>query len=443
MMIGFEAGQLAAALSKAAPVWFGRVVGVEGARIQIEGLGGVGRLGDRVTLHARNDARIEAEVIALSGQLLSAYAFGATRGLSAGDRAVLNKSATIARPSEDWLGCVLNWRGQRIDGSTPMRGLFALGLDAAPPAAPRRRRLGSRLATHHAAFDTFLPICRGQRVGLFAGSGVGKSMLLGSLARRVAADVCVIALIGERGREVRHFVEETLGPDGLERAVVIASTSDESALAKREGARLALTVAEYFRMTGKQVLLVFDSLTRYAEAHREIALAAGEPPSLHAFPPSTFNAIASLAERAGPGVEGEGDITAIFSVLVAGSDMEEPVADMVRGILDGHFVLDRTIAERGRYPAINIRRSVSRSLPAAASVAENALLADARSLLSAYEDAEMIIRAGLYEPGSDARIDRAIRIFPHLDAFIGRQTDGPPEESFRLLETVLNGGPIT
>ncbi len=419
------------------PRWSGAISSVDGARLSISGLTGIARLGDRLVIERADDAAIDAEIIGFQGRSIIAYAFGAAIGVAAGDRAVLQREATTCRPCDDWLGSILDWRGRKIDGSFPGEGGVEMALDAPPPPAPARNRLGARINTQHAALDTFLPLCRGQRIGLFAGSGVGKSMLLGSLARLVDADVCVIALVGERGREVRAFVEETLGAKGLARAVVIASTSDEPALAKRQCARLAMTTAEYFRAEGRHVLLVFDSLTRYAEAHREIALAGGEPPSLHAFPPSTFQAIASLVERAGPGVSGEGDITAIFSVLVAGSDMEEPVADMVRGVLDGHVILDRAIAERGRFPAINIRRSVSRSLPRAASPEENALLLDARALLSAYEDAELIIQAGLYAPGADPKIDRAMKRWPALDQFLTRIGDDSPAEAFNRLRTIL------
>ncbi|MFZ5618759.1 MAG: FliI/YscN family ATPase [Pseudomonadota bacterium] len=428
-------------LAGLAPSWFGSVVSVDGSRIVVAGLSSVGRLGDRLVIEPADGERLSAETIGVNGRHLVAYAFGPAKGVACGDRVLIDRGATTISPSDDWLGSVLDWRGKRIDGTSPRSGADEFPLDAAPPAAPLRKRIGERIATGHAVFDTFLPLCRGQRVGLFAGSGIGKSMLLGSLARHVEADVCVLALIGERGREVRAFVEDTLGPQGLERAVVIASTSDESALAKRQSARLAMATAEYFRARGKHVLLIFDSLTRYADAHREFALAAGEPPSLHAYPPSTFHAIASLVERAGPGAPGEGDITAIFSVLVAGSDMDEPVADIVRGVLDGHIVLDRAIAERGRFPAVNVRRSVSRSLPFAASDEENTLLRQGRSLLAAYEEAEMIVRAGLYAAGSDPQLDQAIRTWPALDRFFTVIGDGGPQEGFAALKNIFNEKP--
>ena len=249
--------------------------------------------------------------------------------------------------------------------------------------------------------------------------------------------VVVIGMIGERGRELREFVETTLGPDGMRRAVIVTATSDRSPLVRRRCAWAAMAVAEHFRDQGKHVLLLADSITRFAEAHREIALAAGEPASYRGFPPSTSNLIMALAERAGPGPEGCGDITGIFSVLVAGSDMEEPVADILRGVLDGHVVLDRAIAERGRFPAVDVVRSVSRALPAAASAPENALIARARAALGAYSESELMIRAGLYAPGSDPKLDEAVRLFPRLDGFVAEAAPAGCTDSFRRLGEVL------
>jgi flagellum-specific ATP synthase len=289
-----------------------------------------------------------------------------------------------------------------------------------------------------AIFDTLLPLVRGQRIGLFAGSGVGKSSLLARFAQGVEADVVVIALVGERGRELREFTERVLGPRGLARSVVVTATSDQSPLMRRMCVPTAMAVAEHFRDQGKHVLLLVDSITRFAEAHREVALAGGEEASLRGYPPSLSQAIMGLAERAGPGPEGMGDITAVFSVLVAGSDMDEPVADILRGVLDGHVVMDRRIAERGRFPAIDLLRSVSRSLPEAASEGENAMIAEARRLLGAYDRAELMIQAGLYAAGSDPVIDRAIRLWPALDGFLAEDAPlGGPEASFERLRACL------
>lgn len=308
----------------------------------------------------------------------------------------------------------------------------------APPPPEERRALGARIPTGLAVFDTILPLARGQRIGLFAGSGVGKSTLLGELARSVSADVIVIGLVGERGRELRDFVEKVLGPEGLARAVVVAATSDRAPQVRRRCAWAAMAVAEHFRDQGQQVLLLMDSVTRFAEAHRELAVAAGEPANLRGFPASTGPAIAALCERSGPGHEGQGDITAVFSVLVAGSDMEEPVADMLRGVLDGHVVLDRAIAERGRFPAVDLLRSVSRSLPDVASDAENALIKEARHQLGVYDRSELMIQAGLYARGSDPNVDRAIACQPAIDRFAGVREPRGIDASFAALRSALN-----
>jgi flagellum-specific ATP synthase len=249
--------------------------------------------------------------------------------------------------------------------------------------------------------------------------------------------VVVFAMIGERGRELREFAENVLGPEGMARSVIVAATSDQSPLIRRRCAWTAMAVAEHFRDQGLEVLLLADSITRFAEAHREVATAAGEMPSLRGYPASTSHMIMSLCERAGPGGKGQGSITGIFSVLVAGSDMDEPVADILRGVLDGHVVLDRDIAERGRYPAINLLRSVSRSLPRAASDSENDLLGQARALLGAYDRSETMIRAGLYAQGSDPQLDMAIRAMPDLDRFLGEGEAGTTQDSFDRLALIL------
>jgi flagellum-specific ATP synthase len=343
----------------------------------------------------------------------------------------------IFKPSENWIGNILNHEAQRIDGRLLKPGLRAINLKGAPPPAVLRKGLGPRLSTGVLAVDTFLPLCLGQRVGLFAGSGVGKSTLLGTLAKKSHADINIIALIGERGREVRHFVDNILGPEGMAKSIIFAATSDESSAIKLRTAQLAMATAEYFRDTGAQVLYLFDSLTRYAEAHRDLAISAGEIPALRGYPPSTFRALASLCERAGPGLEDKGDITAIFSVLVAGSDMEEPVADMVRGILDGHMILEREIAERGRYPAIDIRKSVSRSLPDAATDAENKILQKARELIMTYETSRGIIQAGLYVAGSDVKLDEAIECYPRIEALISNLNIETIEAGFTALSDAI------
>lgn len=417
--------------------WVGRVVSCGIGQVQVAGLARVARLGDRVEIDSGGGQRLGGEVLQLGAQEVSVLPDGLSEGVAVGDRVVLVGRMGIA-PDKSWIGRVIDPYGRPLDGRALLRGPQTRPVRADPPPATARRRLGPRLETGLWVFNTLLPLVRGQRLGLFAGSGVGKSSLLGQFAQGVAADVVVIGLIGERGRELREFIEEVLGPDGMRRAVVVAATSDQSPLARRRAGWTAMAVAEHFRDAGAQVLLLFDSVTRFAEAHREIALTGGEAASMRGYPPSMAQTVMALAERAGPGPEGAaGDITAVFTVLVAGSDMEEPVADILRGVLDGHVVLERAIAERGRFPAVDLLRSVSRSLPAAATEAENAQIARARQLLGAYDRAELMIQAGLYEKGSDVMVDQAISIWPELDGLIGTTAPEGCADSFRRLAACL------
>ncbi len=422
---------------------FGEITHISGQTIHIAGLNTQVGQGALVKIQVSHGRSVKGEVIALEPKAAIATLHSSASDLKIGQQ-VEHLIEPLILPSQDWVGRVLNHEGIDINGDLPEKGERPVKLNALPPAAILRKGLGTRLTTGVAAIDTFLPLCRGQRVGLFAGSGVGKSTLLGTIARSSDADITIIALIGERGREVRHFVEDILGPEGMSKSIVFAATSDMSSAIKLRTAQLAMASAEYFRDDGRQVLCLFDSLTRYAESHRDIALSAGEVPALKAYPPSTFRSLAALCERSGPGLDDSGDITAVFSVLVAGSDMEEPIADMVRGILDGHIILTREIAERGRFPAIDIRRSISRSLPKAASSDENLLLRQGREHIMRYEEAEAIIQAGLYVPGSDLKLDEAIRFYPALDHFIGKIESQSIEESFDKLESILQneGTPI-
>lgn len=433
-ILGLE--MLRAEITGCAPVRrLARVVEVGRGVLTVGGTGEDWRLGDRVRL--ADGARTGGEVVALANGRATVLTDGPVDGVRLGD-GIENLGAAGIAPDDSWIGRIIDPFGHPIDGMPLLRGPRERQLRASPPAPALRRRLGPRLETGVAVFNTLLPLARGQRIGLFAGSGVGKSSLLAKFARGVEADVTVIALVGERGRELREFVEVVLGPEGMAKCVIVAATSDQSPLVRRRCAWTAMAVAEHFRDAGRQVLFLADSITRFAEAHREVALAGGEPASLRGFPPSTSHLIMSLAERAGPGAEGEGDITAVFSVLVVGSDMDEPVADILRGVLDGHVVMEREIAERGRYPAINLLRSVSRSLPHAATEAENALIARARRLLGAYDRAEMMIQAGLYAHGSDPLVDAAIRVWPALDAFLSEDAPGGATESFARLRAILD-----
>lgn len=420
-------------LNGLAPV--GRVRRVGGATVTLGQVATRARLGDRIVIQGR-DERWTGEVINIAGDEVEVLTEADMSGISTGLPAMALTPPRFA-PSDAWIGRVVDPDGNALDGRPLLPSGSARRLTASPPPPQARRGMGARVATGLAVMDTLLPLVKGQRVGLFSGSGVGKSTLLGLLARSVEADVIVIGLVGERGRELREFVDTVLGQEGLARSVVVAATSDRAPQTRRRCAWAAMAVAEHFRDEGKHVLLLMDSVTRFAEAHREICVAAGDSASLRGFPASTTGAIAALCERAGPGSDAMGDITAVFTVLVAGSDMEEPIADIVRGVLDGHIVLDRKIAERGRFPAIDILRSVSRSLPDAASADENTLIQCARASLGTYDQAELMVQSGLYAGGSDPEIDRAIQLFPKLDRFAALHSpDGVPA-SFAALRAAL------
>ena len=412
---------------------WGDVVSVESGLVEVAGLDNIARIGDRLRLVGAQNSH--GEVVAMKAGGVFVMPDASTTGMAPGDRAYLCADNEF-RPSIKWLGRVINSAGECASGAVTPRGERVMPLHVAESARNDRRGIGARLNTGLAPFDTFLPLCKGQRIGLFAGSGVGKTTLIGDLAKGIDADVVIVALIGERSREIGEFVEGILESKGRDRSIVFVSTCDEPAPQKRRCALMAAAAAEYFRDMGLHVLLLFDSITRFADAHREIALTAGETPSLRAYPPSTFRAIAALAERTGPGAGAAGDITAIFSVLVAGSDMDEPVSDMVRGILDGHVVLEREIAERGRFPAIDIRRSVSRSLPKAAAPEENEMLSHGRRLIAAYDGAATMIQTGLYAAGSDPEIDEAIKIWPQLDHLVTRKS-ASCADSYEMLKQAL------
>lgn len=414
----------------------GRVTGVQGGIISAAGLSKDARIGDRAEITRKDGSALKAEVVQLKAADAILLPDDTVEGIAMADRVVLNRTTGIA-PDASWIGRIIDPDGQALDGGPLTQGFDSKPLLASPPPAATRRPLGSRLNTGHVVFDTMLPIVRGQRIGLFAGSGVGKSSLMGQLAKSMSADIVVIAMIGERGREVRHFVDEILGPEGRKRAIVVAATSDQAALVRRRCAWTAMTIAEHFRDQGLSVLLLADSITRFAEAHREVAVAAGEAPVLRGFPPSTSHLIMSFCERAGPGSGDQGDITAIFSVLVAGSDMDEPIADILRGVLDGHVVLDRSIAERGRFPAVDVLRSVSRSLPTAATTEENGIISEARKHLSVYAQNQMMITAGLYTQGTDPTIDAAIKVWASLDNAIGCVHDQSCAHSFDQMKLVM------
>ncbi|QPH53083.1 FliI/YscN family ATPase [Pontivivens ytuae] len=409
-------------------VQFGRVLTVAAERITALGLDRTVELG---TLVGWEGGR--GEVVALEDGAAIISPHGNVAGLRPG--MPLRPLPDPGRaPHDGWLGRVVDAFGQPLDGAPLAPGVPREDQGAPHPLS--RRALGFRLDTGVPALDTMLPLVRGQRMGLFAGSGVGKSRLLLDLARNVQADVVIFALLGERGRDLKIMLDEGLAPV-RDRSVAVVASSDRPALERRRALETALRAAEHFRDRGAHVLLLVDSLTRFAEAHREVALASGEAASLRGHPPSTPHRLASLVERMGPGIGSAGDITAVMTALVAGSDMEEPVADMVRGLLDGHIVLDRDIAERGRFPAIDVETSVSRALPDAATPEENILIREVRHLMARAAEVEPLRRAGLYEAGTDPERDRAVALSPVLDTFFGRRDLKSAESSFQALAAIV------
>lgn len=399
---------------------YGRVAGILGLLVEVAGLDHLLSIGSRCNLVARDGRRVISEVIGMRQGRSLVMPFGTVEGIGLGCKAEFAGSEPVVRPSTDWLGRVVNALGEPLDGKGPVPiGQAAYRLRTAPPPAHDRRRLGEKIDMGVRAINTFLTCSRGQRMGIFSGSGVGKSILLSMLARYTASDVNVIGLIGERGREVQEWLEDELGPEGLARSVVVVATSDEAPLMRRQAAYLTMTLAEFFRDRGQNVLCLIDSVTRFAMALREIGLSAGEPPASKGYTPSVFAELPQLLERAGPGTDA-GSVTGLFTVLVEGDDHNEPVSDAVRGILDGHIVLERSIAERNRFPAINVLRSVSRAMPDCNSPAENGLVNRARELLATYEDMAELIRIGAYKPGSDAMIDEAILYYPQIESFLSQ-----------------------
>lgn len=352
----------------------------------------------------------------------------------------VNSGAMLLFPHGSWKGRVINALGRPIDNAESLAsGERGVPVDGLPPSAMRRERVRKPVRTGVRIVDIFTPLCMGQRVGVFAGSGVGKSTLLAMLSRARGFDTVVLALVGERGREVREFLEDTLG-DRLASTVAVVSTGDESAAMRRLAPRTAMTVAEYFRDQGESVLLIMDSVTRFAHAAREVALAAGEPAVARGYAPSVFTDLPRLLERAGPGTEGGGSITGIFAVLVDGDDHNDPVADAIRGTLDGHIVLDRGIADQGRYPAVNVLSSVSRLAEHAWSADERALVLKLRAMISRFEDTRDLRLMGAYHAGQDAELDKAVAFVPKIYQGMTQLPGSTSEDAFKELAAAMQAG---
>jgi flagellum-specific ATP synthase len=421
---------------------FGRVARIEGLAVEVTGAQGAVSLGGMCRISIGNNKKIPCEVIGFRDGRALVMPLGSLDGITLGARADFEDRPASIYPSRAWLGRVVNGFGEAMDGKGKLaQGAQAYPLKAAPPLATARGRIGAKLDLGVRALNAFVTCCKGQRMGIFSGSGVGKSTLLAMLARNTNADAIVIGLIGERGREVNEFIEDDLGPEGLKRSVVIAATSDEAPLVRRQAAYVAMAVAEGLRDSGLNVLLLMDSVTRFAMAQREIGLSAGEPPASKGYTPTVFAELPRLLERAGPGLDGHGSITGLFTVLVEGDDLNEPVSDAVRGILDGHIVLDRAIAERGRYPAINVLRSVSRVMPGCNSQAEQDLVVRAKKPLTIYEDMAELIRLGAYKAGTNPEVDSAVKLYPQFEAFLEQKKDEQAAlgEGYAALATILDG----
>lgn len=401
---------------------YGRIKRVVG--LMIESQGPVSSIGDVCYIHVntnRQDGRIMAEVVGFKDEIVILMPYTTVKDISPG--AIVE---AVGRPLEikvgpGLIGYALDAMGNPLDGSSLPGGLHSVVTDQEPPGPMRRPRITEAIETGVRVIDSLLTVGKGQRVGIFAGSGVGKSTLLGMVARNSSADLNVIALVGERGREVREFIERDLGPEGLERSIVIVATSDQPPLMRIKAADTATAITEYFRDRGMDVMLMMDSVTRVAMAQREIGLAIGEPPTTKGYTPSVFSTLPKLLERTG--TNEVGSITAFYTVLVDGDDMNEPIADTVRGILDGHFVLDRKLANKGQFPAINVLRSISRVMPNIVEPNHAKAAEAARQYLSSYLDAEDLINIGAYKKGTNQLIDEAIGKYPLIIDYVKQGVD--------------------
>jgi flagellum-specific ATP synthase len=422
------------ALAAAAPRVTGRVRRVVGLNLEVEGLDVA--IGDAVHVDA-GGRRLPAEVVALRDGGLVCMPFGTLDGVRAGATVEATGGPLTIGLGEELLGRVLDGLGRPVDGGPDLDHLQQDGVAGIPPHPLRRARVQEPLALGVRALDTLVPVGRGQRLGIFAGSGVGKSSLLSMIARNSEADVSVIALVGERGREVREFLENDLGPEGLARSVVVVATSDEPALVRLRAALTATRIAEWFRDRGQHVVLMMDSVTRFAMAQREIGLSAGEPPATRGYPPSVFALLPQLLERAGTGEIGS--ITGLYTVLVDGDDMNEPIGDAARSILDGHVVLTRRLATSGHFPSIDVLESVSRVSSAVTTRDQQATATEVRRLLAAHRDAKDLLEIGAYAHGTNSVVDRAIALEPDLTAFLRQEMHdaAPADASWSRLHALV------
>jgi flagellum-specific ATP synthase len=405
----------------------------------LEAVGCEVAVGGRCLIDAAGGRQIEAEVVGFSGEKLFLMPTGDIRGIMPGARVIPTHSDGEAAVGDELLGRVLDGAGRPLDGLGDLRCTDRIALTGEPLNPLMRRAIRDPLDVGVRSINSLLAVGGGQRIGLFAGSGVGKSVLLGMMTRYTKADVTVVGLIGERGREVQDFVSNTLGPDGMRRAVVVATPADNPPLMRMHGAWLATAIAEYFRDRGLKVLLLLDSLTRFAQAQREIALAIGEPPATKGYPPSVFARLPQLVERAGNSDRGVGSITAFYTVLAEGDDQNDPIADAARAILDGHIVLSRRLAESGLYPAIDIEASISRAMHSIATREQLDLATRFKQVYSIYQQNRDLITVGAYRRGSDPRVDLAVDQWPKMLEFLRQDMYEPvgAEKSFADLRQLV------
>ena len=422
------------ALAAAASRRSGVVSRVVGLNLEVDGLQAA--IGDEVTVVTPSGPLI-TEVVALRDGGLVCLPYGEMRGVRAGARAEAVERPAMIHVGQELLGRVLDGMGQPLDGGPSLSHLPTVTLEGEPPHPLLRSRIDTPLPLGVRALDTLVACGRGQRLGIFAGSGVGKSSLLSMIARGSDAQVSVIALIGERGREVREFIENDLGPEGLARSVVVVATSDQPALVRLRAAFVATRIAEHFRDSGADVVLMMDSVTRFCMAQREVGLSAGEPPATRGYPPSVFALLPRLLERAGAGERGS--ITGLYTVLVEGDDMNEPIGDAVRSILDGHVVLSRKLASAGHFPAIEVLESISRVTNAITTPEQRAAATELRRLLAAHREARDLIEIGAYVPGTNPLVDRAVALRDVIDMFLRQDMDDstPLQQSWAVLQQLV------
>ncbi|HEY0000438.1 MAG TPA: FliI/YscN family ATPase [Actinoplanes sp.] len=409
--------RMRAALAAAQPLTRGKVTGAVGLRVTVGGL--EARVGDLVQMGDGSDA-VFAEVAAIDGDKLSCLPLGPIAGLGTGTPVVSTGGPLRVAVGPDLRGRILDGLGRPMDGGPPLRGEL-VSIEAAAPSAMERQLVDAPMPLGVRVLDTLVPCGRGQRIGIFAGSGVGKSTLMSMITRGTSAELNVVALVGERGREVREFIEHDLGAEGLARSVVVIATSDAPPLVRLRAGSVATRIAEYYRDEGMDVLLMMDSVTRAAMAQREVGLSVGEPPATRGYPPSVFAMLASLLERAGPGARGS--ITGLYTVLVEGDDHNEPIADAARSILDGHIVLDRKLATAGHFPSIQALDSISRVANRITTPEQKSDAAELRRLMAAHRDVRELVEIGAYVPGTNPDADRATAIWPQITAFLRQGLD--------------------